>query len=78
MTCIVEGFTHKKQLKLQLDRANAGFQDGHVAIAEPFPGGTHWHTTSNMVEGDSFIVTNHPKRSWFATITKKQGKLVVK
>ena len=29
-------------------------------------------------DGESVIVTNHPRRSWFATITKRDGKLEVK
>lgn len=30
-----------------------------------------------LQEGEIIVVTNHPKRSWFATITRKNGKLVV-
>ena len=31
---------------------------------------------TDIKEGENIVATNHPKRSWFAQITRKNGKLV--
>ena len=84
MTCIVEGFKTKKALKEHvakmdlldpLERA----RDIHVSNPSPFPCGKFEYAgyLHYMPEGKKVIVTNHPKRSWFATIERKNGRLVV-
>ena len=76
MTCIVEGFKTKKALKEQITRqleTDSDFFIEDPSIFKPRRG--FW--ASEMVEGQSEVVTNHPKRSWFAKIERKNGRLVV-
>lgn len=82
MTCIVERFKTKKALAEQCKCFGAGMDarlDFYISNPSPFPAGTYEYAgmASKMPEGKAVIVTNHPKRSWFARITKKDGRLKV-
>lgn len=69
MTCIVKGFKTKKDLAAA---AKAG-EPIQISNPSPFPQGTYeWNGwAADMPIGKVAIVTNHPKRSWFAQITKR-------
>lgn len=90
MTIIVSNCASKKELKLAARDLNSGavrkdsthlswepvFQDPSI-----FPGAINHgeeFRMSDMAEGTSFICTNHPKRSWFAEVTREAaGKFKV-
>ena len=81
MTCIVKGLKSKKALKERCDALNVDPKSEGFYISNPsaFPPGTYEFegSSGNLPEGKTVIVTNHPKRSWFAQITRKDGKLKV-
>jgi hypothetical protein len=72
MTCIV-AFPTKKALRQHIER----HQECNItdpSIVKPFCG----DVTSYLQTHKTCVVTNHPKRSYFATIRqRKDGKLVV-
>lgn len=72
MTCIVEGFPSKKSLKAAIDQGEIVF------IKDPSIFAPRTFKASEIPEGKMEVVTNHPKRSWFASIEKKNGELIVK
>ncbi len=74
MACIVnsEWYPTKKRLKEVLEQT-----DKDVAIEDPSFTNPRTFFSSEIKEGESVIVTNHPKRSYFAKIIKKDGKLKV-
>jgi hypothetical protein len=80
MTIIVTGAPTKKALKNWADGTrwdgvswpatvcvNIVFQD--PSTFKPLHDGRYF-TLEEMEIGESFICTNHPKRSWFATVTR--------
>jgi len=71
MTCIVK-VKSKKQL---VDDIKEG---KNIIIEDPsiFNPRSFW--SNNISEGEKIVVTNHPKRSFFAIITKKNGSVLVK
>ena len=80
MTMLVEDlrFPTKRMFR------EAVLQDAnHVWIVDPAlrpewrPYGSNFNP-SILKEGDTIEVTNNPKRSWFATVTKRNDKLEVK
>jgi len=74
MTCIVlpADFPSKKSLKEHCDKG-LDFTVEDPSIFAPFIG-----SAKKLAETQgSFTVTNHPKRSWFASVTLKDGKLKV-
>ena len=80
MTCIVTGFKTKKELKVRVAAINAGTDPvRHFYINDPsIFQANHSCTSDELQEGQEFVVTNHPKRSWFAQIGRKGGKLYVR
>lgn len=68
MTCIVS-FVTRKQLKEAINNNHDFF------IEDPAWINPQSCMASKLPEGKTVVVTNHPKRSWFAKITKKDGKL---
>lgn len=71
MTKIVK-FKTKKELKKAVQTGIDFF------INDPSIFSSSSYMASEIPEGISCAVTNHPKRSWFASIIKKDGKLIVK
>lgn len=71
MTCIVQGYATKKALRTAVA---AGLD---VTVTDPSIFKPRTFYVSDMIEGQSEVVTNHPKRSWFAKIERKGGKLRV-
>lgn len=65
MTCIVYGAKTKKGLKESLDLGGVAIQIEDPSIFKP-----RYFTAADMAVGQSEVVTNHPKRSWFAKITR--------
>lgn len=82
MTCIVEGFKTKKALqeccKCLYPTVDPRL-DFYISNPSMFPAGKFEYAgmASQIPEGKKVLVTNHPKRSWFANIAKKDGRLVV-
>lgn len=75
MTCIVD--IKQYPTKLSLRRALAAREA--ITIEDPSVFAPRKFTTAEMVPGQSEVVTNHPKRSWFATLIKKEdGRIEVK
>ena len=74
MTCIVnnEWYPTKKRLKEIIETT-----DKEVAIEDPSIVNPRTFFSNEIKEGESVVVTNHPKRSYFAKITRKDGKLKV-
>lgn len=76
MTCIVEGFKSKKDLKERVKCFGPEPVDPrldfYISNPSPFPQGTYEFNgmAGHMPVGKKVIVTNHPKRSWFATIER--------
>lgn len=79
MTHIVAGFTTKKFLKETLARrVRVIFED--PSVHNPKEVFVEWngpHLVTNLTEGETIFCTNHPKRSWFAKITRKGNILKV-
>lgn len=69
MTCIVYGAKTKKEL-----RALLASTPSKVSIEDPSIFAPRFLLASTMVVGQSEVVTNHPKRSWFAKITRKSER----
>lgn len=70
MTCITTIET-KKKLK---EAINAGIP---VYIDDPSIMNPRSFAASEIKEGQTVTVTNHPKRNYFASITRKNGQLKV-
>lgn len=73
MTCIVEGFKTKKALAERVKCFTPTVDpnlDFYISNPSPFPAGTYEYAgmAGSMPVGKIVIVTNHPKRSWFAQI----------
>lgn len=76
MTHIVKGALTKKGLKDKLESApdQVYFEDPSEGINPDAWSGT----AAQMSPGQSLTCTNHPKRTWFAGVTKRQnGKFYV-
>jgi hypothetical protein len=78
MTCIAtrpaQGeIRTKKQLK-EMAETDAG----NIIITDPSIFAPRSFRASDIAEGQEEVVTNHPRRSWFAQIGRKNGKLYVK
>lgn len=81
MTCIVnpQRFPTKKSLKERCEAVNRGeISTPAVAIADPSVVNPRRFYATDLREGEEVVVTNHPKRSWFAQVGRKGGKLYVK
>jgi len=72
MTCIVKAKS-KKQFK-----EDCKTKPDNVRIEDPSIFSPRTFFASQIKEGETIYVTNHPKRSWFANVTRKSGKLVIK
>ena len=70
MTCVVEGFKTKKALK----EAAAAGRDFY--ISDPSLFSPHSCMASELER--EVVVTNHPFRTWFAQVGRKNGKVYVK
>jgi hypothetical protein len=75
MTCIVTGFPTKKALR----EALAAGRTAYITNPSVFPPSRFEHEgwTDSIPLGKTVIVTNHPKRSWFAQITRTEKGLKV-
>jgi len=81
MTCIVspQHFPTKKALKQRIEEINnSEWITPAVWIEDPSIVNPRAFFATNMKEGEEVVVTNHPKRSWFAQVGRKGGKLYVK
>jgi hypothetical protein len=79
MTCIVQGFKTKKELKERCQAINEGMQGRDFYIQDPsIFSGNQSCMVQALPDGAEVVVTNHPKRSWFAQLGRKAGKLYVK
>lgn len=63
--------------KKDLKQAVAEGFNAEVQINDPLGVGTGIMGILEVPEGMTLVVTNHPKRSWFANITRRNGKVVV-
>lgn len=66
MTCIIEGVRTKKDLRA---RCQAGDTKG-IYINDPSIFAPRFFALGEMKIGQREVVTNHPKRSWFAMIQR--------
>lgn len=71
MTCIVDAdmYGTKKSLREAVAR-----DPGNVYIEDPsiFAGSRGIFTAADITVGEGVVVTNHPKRSWFASIRRRE------
>jgi len=51
---------------------------GGVYLKDPSLVKPHSLRADQIIEGECIYCTNHPRRSWFASITRSGGKLRVK
>lgn len=72
MTIIVNGVTTKKQLKEQPGLAR--FND--PSMFSPMHGGRMFKV-EDIREGEVIVCTNHPKRTWFAVVSRVKGVIVI-
>lgn len=75
MTCIVdsEKYPTKKSLRQAIGARE------RVVIRDPSVFNPREFAISEMKEGELIVVTNHPKRSWFAQLKKlPDGRIEVK
>jgi hypothetical protein len=73
MTCIVADVRTKRELKMILDNPDGDVMIEDPSIMAPFTGRLSEYIDRH---GECYL-TNHPKRSWFARVTRKNGKLKV-
>jgi hypothetical protein len=83
MPHIVEShITTKKMLKAYAqawnEKTHPTERGGNVYFADPsiFPGARDFSFDS-LPEGGRFSCTDHPKRSWFASVAKRDGKIII-
>ena len=75
MTCIADFHTKKAFRHAVKDRpTTVKIQD--PSIVAPYEGPLPKHHSLDR-EGGMITVTNHPKRSWFASVTVRNGRLEV-
>lgn len=74
MTCIVnnEWYPTKKRLKEIIETTNK-----EVPIEDPSFMNPRSFFSTDIKDGENIVVTNHPKRSYFASIKRINGKLKV-
>lgn len=72
MTCIVTRFKTKKEMK------EYAALYGNFVIYDPSIFNERFFNASDLKDGEEIVVTNHPKRSWFARIRCKAGVLYIK
>ena len=72
MPCIVN-FKTKKEFKTAINNNELILME-NPSIFEPYCGILQDYFQNNVTE----TFTNHPKRSWFASVTKNKGNLIVK
>ena len=84
MTCIVNAakYPSKRILKETIEGINmkhiwSSVEKGEVFIEDPSIVSPRSFYASDLREGENVVVTNHPKRSYFAKIERKNGKLKV-
>lgn len=81
MTGIIHGVNTKKELK---ERVKSGYI-GNIGIEDPSIVNSWFSSLRDWIESvkagklpNNFVITNHPKRSWFATLKiNTDGKLIV-
>lgn len=71
MTCIVDFKFKKDLIDAVRDKKDFPIEDPSIINPSRF-------MASEMFHGQIIIVTNHPKRSWFAQIRKDGGDLDVR
>jgi len=82
MTCIVSATMSKATFKKlvhgqpALPTTKFGLTVTDPSIFAPYSGSIERHPTLAK-DGGFITVTNHPKRNWFAQVTRKGSKLVV-
>jgi hypothetical protein len=82
MTVICKGAQTKKELVKRAKLHNEGQGPQGVNFSDPAIKDAHHRGLpfgfGAIVEGTKFVCTNHPARSWFASVERKDGKVVVK
>jgi len=73
MTCIVLDVRNKRELKTIVVAGGGDVMIADPSIVNPWEGTLREYIKLN---GECFL-TNHPKRSWFAKVSMKNGKLKV-
>lgn len=68
-----EFYPTKKKLKEILETTNKDVMVEDPSIINP-----RTFSTDEMKDGEKVVVTNHPRRSYFATIEKFNGKMKVR
>ena len=68
MTCIITGVTSKGELKRLATQGEAAL--ANVWIEDPSIFNPRSFGATEMAVGQREVVTNHPKRSWFAQIER--------
>lgn len=71
MTCIVL-YPTKKSFRnaVALDPRSVAIEDPSIVAPRSF-------YAADIQEGEDIFVTNHPKRSWFARVLRRDGRLIV-
>ena len=76
MTMIIEGYASKKALR-EAVAAGTEVTVYDPSLMEDWRKYGEYFKISSLPEGASIVATNHPKRSWFAEISVKGGKIKV-
>jgi hypothetical protein len=75
MTCIVSPERYKTKKAL---REAIALTPDSVNIEDPSLFNPRYFSADTIKDGQEEVVTNHPKRSWFAQVGRKSGRLYVK
>jgi hypothetical protein len=71
VTHIISGYKTKKELKENLHHEEAGSGRRNPYFEDPSLFAGAWSGfAADMKVGQSLVCTNHPKRSWFAKVTR--------
>jgi len=70
MTMIARGFPTKKSLREAIAAGVVPEFEDPSLMADWLKFGKRHFTLADLRVGDSFVATNHPKRSWFAEIIR--------
>ena len=71
MTCIVNFETKKSLIQAVSNNEEFFIEDPSFMNPRSF-------TSTELRDGEKIVVTNHPKRSWFAQLQRSNGILKVK
>jgi hypothetical protein len=81
MTCIVSEKMTKAEFKRlvhkqPIDTGRYGVRITDPSIVAPYTGAVERHPDL-LRDGGSITITNHPRRSWFASVTRRGTVLMV-